>query len=150
MNKNNSGIPTLNVNGVQVYDDQGKADALNDFFVSQSTIDDNDDPLPHFTYVTDARLDQIVITQDEIRCILKNLVTNKATGPDSISNKLLKECAESLCGPLTYIFHMSLSSGIYPDIWKEAMITALFKKTDSSLTKNYRPISLLSCISKKF
>ena len=150
MNQNNTGIPTLNVNGNQVYDDKGKADALNDFFASQSNINDNDDPLPEFYYATDARLDHIAITYEEIRIILKNLTTNKATGPDSISNKLLKECADSLCGPLTYIFNRSLSLGIYPDDWKEAMITALFKKIDPSLTKNYRPISLLSCISKIF
>ena len=43
---------------------------------------------------------------------MKSLITNKATGPDSISNKLLKECAESLCEPLTYIFQLSLYLGI--------------------------------------
>ena len=150
MNKNSSGIPTLNVNGSQIHDDRGKAEALNDFFVSQSTIGDNNDDLPPFTYVTDARLDQIIVTEEQVKQILLSLTTNKSTGPDFISNKLLKECADTLCGPLTYIFQLSLQQGIYPDSWKEAMITAIFKKIDPSFTKNYRPISLLSCISKVF
>ena len=146
--KNNTGIPTLNVDGNQISDDKGKAEALNDFFVSQSTILDDGSQLPPFNYVTDARLDHIIINIQEVKEILLNLETNKATGPDTISNKILKECAESLCGPLTFIFQLSLNLSIYPDQWKEALVRAIFKKIDPSLTKYYRPISLLSCISK--
>ena len=149
-NKNHSGVPTLNENGTSITNDLGKAEALNMFFASQSTINDIDSQLPPFTFITDARLDQINITEIEVRNILTSLTTNKSTGSDKISNKLLKECAESLCAPLTFIFRLSLQLGIFPDSWKEALITAIFKKIDPSKTKNYRPISLLSCISKVF
>ena len=44
----------------------------------------------------------------------------------------------------------SLSSGIFPTTWKEALIRALHKKGDKSLPNNYRPISLTSCLSKVF
>jgi hypothetical protein len=43
-----------------------------------------------------------------------------------------------------------LELGIFPSSWKEAMVTAIFKKQNRQLKENYRPISLLSCISKVF
>ena len=37
---------------------------------------------------------------------------------------------------------------VFPDQWKIAHVIALFKKGDTSLPSNYRPVSLLSCVSK--
>ena len=43
-----------------------------------------------------------------------------------------------------------LTTGIFPDSFKKSKITPIFKKGDSSLLVNYRPISLLPTISKIF
>jgi hypothetical protein len=43
-----------------------------------------------------------------------------------------------------------LELGQYPSSWKEAIVTALFKKLNRQIKGNYRPISLLCCISKVF
>ena len=40
--------------------------------------------------------------------------------------------------------------GLFPDNWKDALVSAIFKKADRQLKSNYRPISLLSCLSKVF
>ena len=72
----------------------------------------------------------------------------KATGPDHINNRILKELSRPLSSPLCELFNFSVSSGKVPDIWKQANITPIFKKDDASDPSNYRPISLLSCIGK--
>ena len=49
---------------------------------------------------------------------------------------------------LSNLFNYSMSKGIFPDIWKEANVSPLFKKDDPSSVSNYRPISLLNTIGK--
>jgi hypothetical protein len=49
-----------------------------------------------------------------------------------------------------YFFNKSLSYCKVPSSWKEAHVTAIFKKGDASLANNYRPISLISTIEKVF
>ena len=80
--------------------------------------------------------------------ILKSLDISKATGPDEISTRLLKEAAPSIYKPLTKLFNLSLSQKQFPSIWKEAHVTPLHKKGEENLCNNYRPISLLSCTGK--
>lgn len=48
------------------------------------------------------------------------------------------------------IFNKAIEQGIYPDLWKWAVITPIFKKGDIYDMHNYRPIALLSLISKCF
>ena len=45
-------------------------------------------------------------------------------------------------------FSLSLNNGIVPTEWRLHAITPVFKSGDKSNVKNYRPISLLSNISK--
>ena len=80
--------------------------------------------------------------------ILKSLDVTKATGPDKISNNILKHCAYTLCHPLSEIFNLCSSSGTLPIKWKEAYVQPIPKKGQSQNKNDYRPISLLSNISK--
>ena len=48
------------------------------------------------------------------------------------------------------IFNKSLSGGIFPDDWKKAKVTPIFKAGDRSDVNNDRPISVLSVICKVF
>ena len=79
---------------------------------------------------------------------MKGLNVSKATGPDGIGNKVLKDCADSLAIPLTDLFNKSMNDGIFPDSWKISHISPVYKKAFRYLKENYRPVSLLSCISK--
>ena len=148
--KLDSGIPSLLENGNVITNDRDKANLLNDYFVSQTILPPSTIPIPEFEYLTDSRLGQININPTKIKNILLNLDITKASGSDQISNRILKSCASSLCIPLSNFFNKSLEQGIFPAIWKEALVTAIFKKNNRQLKENYRPISLLSCISKVF
>ena len=69
---------------------------------------------------------------------------NKASGPDLISPRLLKEGAIVLARPFSVIFNGSLQQGYFPPAWKTANVSLVHKKDEKSLPSNYRPISLLS------
>ena len=129
---------------------QSKAELLNNYFISQTILPPSNLPLPPFTYLTHARLDQIDIDHHKVKQQLLTVNTSKASGPDSISNRVLKECAESLYLPLTNLFQKSLDEGTFPDPWKDANVSSIFKKLARNNKTNYRPISLLACVSKIF
>ena len=60
----------------------------------------------------------------------------------------LKKVGNEIVKPLTNIFNLSLSTGVVPDKLKAAKVIPIFKKADSAIFSNYRPVSLLSCFSK--
>ena len=74
--------------------------------------------------------------------LLREINPYKATGPDHIPAKLLKEMAEELSPSLALIFTASLHQGKTSQDWKKALVTPLFKKDDHSNPMNYRPVPL--------
>ena len=95
-------------------------------------------------------LDVDDINDDDVKDILKSLQIGKASGGYSISHQMLKDTADTEYLPLKYIFDHSLRISKYPSCWKIANVLSLFKKGDKSITLNYRPITLLSCVGKVF
>ena len=67
-----------------------------------------------------------------------------------ISALLIRECADLICIPIGNIFNQSISLGIFPDDWKCARVTLLFKAGDRNDVNNYRPISVISVVAKAF
>jgi hypothetical protein len=126
-----------------------KANVLNQFFCDQSNLDDYNARLPPFVSPLSC-LDTINISNQDVLDVLKNLNINKASGPDLINPRLLKEGAEVLSPHLVKLFNSSLSKSYFPDNWKLANVVPIYKKGDKTNVTNYRPISLLSCIGKTF
>ena len=108
--------------------DKEKSDCLNSYFASISTLNDSCAVLPPFEELTNSVLDKIDITEEEIRDVIVNLDPKKASGPDQISNKMIKRVAGAKSKPLHIIFNRSLSENIFPDIWKLGNLVPLFKK----------------------
>ena len=64
--------------------------------------------------------------------------------------KFLKSIAPSIINPLTLIINQSLTTGIFPTSLKIAKVIPLFKKDSHEIVDNYRPVSLLTSLSKVF
>ena len=140
--------PLRTTDGGLLVTNQDKAELLAAHFSSKMTTEEPDRRLPHLTRLCDRALDNLVIDVDAVERHLRSVHTKKAPGPDGVSPHLLKHCAEELSWPLSCIFRQCLSSGTWPTAWKEARVTPVHKKKDKTNPSNYRPISLLSVVSK--
>lgn len=87
-------------------------------------------------------------TFEEVYRELRCLDTNKSHGPDLLDPHFLKTAADFIAEPLTHIFNLTLSTSEIPKILKFAFVFPLFKGGDQSVLSNYRPISILSTLSK--
>jgi hypothetical protein len=139
-----SGIAPLREDGKLHSDGLHKAAILNRQFVSVFTREEagNDTKLAGPSYPPTRELD---INVSGVEKLLKNINPSKAAGPDQIPCRILKELSASLAPILTAIFNQSISSGILPKLWLDAHVAPVFKKGQSCLPENYRPVSL-TCV----
>jgi hypothetical protein len=144
--KTHTGVADLKRDdGTKATTDKEKADILNQFFQSVFTVE-KDGYLPETpAYNYDAELVDFEITTEAVRKLLASLKTNKASGPDGISPRLLAELSDILAEPIAIIFKKSLESGTVPDEWRKATVSPIFKKGSRLQANNYRPVSL-TCI----
>ena len=77
-------------------------------------------------------------------------MVGKACGPDGLSARILRECADELAVPLCKLFQKSLRHETFPAQWAEANVVPIFKKGSRKDPCNYRSISLLSLCAKVF
>ena len=64
---------------------------------------------------------------------------------------VLKDCEPELSYILGELFSMCLKESSFPDCWKVSSVVPVFKNVEErSTAKNYRPVSLLSVVSKVF
>jgi len=88
------------------------------------------------------------VTEDTILKLLQSTNPSKAAGLDNLAGNFLKEGASVLVTPVTKICNLSIKLSAFPDKCKFAKLKPLFKKGSKTEAKNYRPISLLTLISK--
>lgn len=101
-----------------------------------TTINPNDDAI-------------LPTTEGEVRSTISNLKNKKAPGHDKITNIALKKLPDQAVTAMTDIINAVLKFHYYPEPWKQAEIIMIAKPNKPRNTpKGYRPISLLSAISK--
>ena len=90
------------------------------------------------------------VQPEQVKLKLKCLNTRKSCGYDLIPAKLIKYGADILCYSLTPIINHSLQNATFPSILKNAEVSPIFKKDDPLSISNYRPVSVLTALSKVF
>ena len=141
------GISSLKDKGDLISDNLGKAEVLNNQFRKVFTKEDttsipdiDGDPFPE--------MPNIQIAVPGIEKLLSKLKPKKASGPDNLPSRVLKDFAAEIAPALTCIMQRSLNTGTLPEDWRCANITPVFKKGDRTMASNYRPVSLTAICSK--
>ena len=80
--------------------------------------------------------------------MLKGLSPRKATGLDDLPARFIRDGAEGIAYPISNIFNLSLKKSAVPDEMKTARVILLYKKNSKLEPGNYRPVSILSTLSK--
>ena len=150
LNKGKSAIPPL-FNGPEVLSSPSdKAKLFAENFSLNSNLDGSGVSLPVFPSRTNLKLHNISITPKMVRQVVMNLDLSKASGPDCIPVVVLKNELE-LSYILAELFNKCLKESCFPDCWKVSSVVPVFKNVgERSTAKNYRPVSLLSVVSKVF
>ena len=145
----------LNVDDQVITGDINIADCFIQYFssigckLSESIQNINIEPMAFVTPV-ESSFHFSRISVQEVLSALNQLNLRKSPGLDGISVKLLKDTSDVIAQPLANIFNLSLLTGIFPDDWKIAKISPVFKEGNKTDCGNYRPISVISVVAKLF
>ena len=90
------------------------------------------------------------VTPEQMSTLLKSVNAGKATGLDNIPARFVKDGTIVISKPLCHIFNMSVNSGVFPNELKSARVVPLYKKGSKTCSGNYRPVSILSIVSKVY
>ena len=148
----NNFIPPLIENNQTIHDSKNKAEIFNKFFTNKSQVlSPNDSPPELQNIQTNEILENFNTSPYEIGPILKAL-KNSNYSPCGIPASFLKlaysNTGSVITNLISELLNKILYSGEYPNIWKLAHITPVFKCKDKCDKSNYRPISILPTLSK--
>ena len=126
-----------------------KAELFNKYFASVFKHDVNNpiilqDAINASTVI----LSDITVSESEVVKILSSLNVNKAVGVDDLSPVVLKECCNQLKSSICNLINRSLIEGTVPNGWTLANVIPIHKGKKREDVQNYRPVSLLSLVSK--
>ncbi len=92
----------------------------------------------------------ITVSEDDVRRELRRVKVRKAAGPDGITGRILRSCADQLAGLFTSIFNESLATSVVPTPLKKSVIIPVPKNSKPSCLNDYRPVALTSTVMKVF
>ena len=141
----------LSENGVLI-ENSKKADEFNRYFSSVFSKENlGDVPLcDGRNRVIERGLDQIMITEDRVRRVLRSLRGDKSPDVDGIGPRLLVHIQDEVSLPISILFNKFMSEGKIPEDWRRANIVPIFKAGSRNKPENFRPASLTSQVCKMF
>ena len=157
MNWKSKGSPSqISKDNVLVTKAKQIAEIMNEFFVDkiQNLKSKFVDASPNYNHCYKAmagkncRLSMNYVSMRKILRILKNLKTSKSLGVDELDSYSLKIAADIIAHPVHHIVTLSIMQRKFPSAFKFAKVIPLYKKHSKLDKKNYRPVSILSPLSK--
>ena len=79
----------------------------------------------------------LICTEEEVLHLLESIDVSKLSGPDGISGRMLKAVATSIAAPVTKLFNLSISTGIFPNKLKLSSVVPIPKSADKGNPGNY-------------
>ena len=151
-------IQSLKVDDTVIKDSESIANLMNDYFCSigdklSKKIPDKENSLLKGEYdinPTSACFTFSPMQPQELVKAMNKFKTSHGSGLDGISSFFLKAGMPILAQPLSQLFNLSLSLGLFPDSWKIARVAPIFKDGPADESNNYRPISVLPVVSRLF
>jgi hypothetical protein len=144
--KNEYVVNQLNIGQKVITEPQCIAEAFADYF---STIF-NSPPsvvIPNNAqFLTSDFLNVPPISDSDVKKAIRHLSSSKSVGTDEIPTFIIKGCSEIFAPLLRHIFNIVK----VPTLWMQAAVGPIFKKGNSTLVTNYRPITILNNVSKMF
>lgn len=98
----------------------------------------------------DILLNFLPITRIELHDVIMNIDISKSSNIKNINSRLFKCCLLATIPQVLFLFNLTLATCKFPDEWKVASVTPIFKSGDRHKISNYRPISILPLIGKIF
>ena len=87
---------------------------------------------------------------DDVKKVIRKLDASKSCGLDKIPTNILKDCNEIIAPYLTHIYNCSISTANFPDDWKIARVSPIFKASSKEDCDNYTPVSNSPIVAKIF
>ena len=125
-------INEINVNGSKIVGDKNIVNEFNKYFSEigkklASEIPQNDmDPLDLVITVSNSFTFKPIPKEDLCHAI-SCMKANRSAGIDKISVRLMQGAGSTILESLHYIFNLSINTGIFPDDWKIARATPIYK-----------------------
>ena len=158
INKNNkpTDCKVFKQNNKLITDKVDICNGFNDFFINVGcTLDkkiprSNTNPLEFMVGTYQQSIFLKPVNQNELILIINKMKSNSSPGWDDITSESIKKVHLNLLQPLMHVLNLSLSQGIFPNELKSACVVPIFKNSDRSKFSNYRPVSVLTSLSKIF
>ncbi len=124
----------------------------NTYELTQKSLTNDDLACPQLSAVIcdnrNIKFRPLPVNVKTVTLIIKNLKETRSVGCGGISLKFIRDALYVIIFYLTCIINTSWTTGVFPQVWKHALVIPLFKKGDQDSVNNYRPISLLPILSK--
>ena len=148
--RNDTSEAPLEKDGKLISSAQERAEIFNKYFADMNNVEGGEEMVdtPVIRHPNAVGLDSLQWNSDDVVKAIRRMRTDSATGYDGISNLALQQTAQTISRQLAPLFNRCIQRGCMPLCWKRANVTPIHKKGSLNDFRNYRPISLLSCLSK--